>query len=128
VSAKKWERNEIANEQGWLSPLTGRSLLNKRLDTHHDVELWEGGLNVRANKVVLPIAEHIAVHLKRALDHNRNRETRKREWDTVTGRCRELTKIEMIEMKKVAYELTGKRIEVTRGGVHFVNVNVKIGS
>ena len=126
MSAKSWERNEIAEEQGWLSPVTGRSLLNKRIETHHDVELWEGGLDVRANKVVLPIAEHIAEHLKRALDHNRNQETRSREWDIVKGRCREMTKLEMIEMKKVTYELTRKRIKVTRGGVQFIGVNVKM--
>jgi hypothetical protein len=116
VPTKKEERLILVRKQGGISPLTGRLLAGKRLETHHDVELYQGGLNVRANKQALSIAEHLALHFRRSVDPNRDQETRQREQDLVRGRWKQLTVQEQREMVRVALELTGLRIRVTPKG------------
>jgi hypothetical protein len=110
VSVKKEERLMIVREQGGLSPLTGRPLVGQRLETHHIVELCEGGLNERSNKQALPITEHLAEHMLRSFDPRRNEEQRIRELDTVFGRLNELSLTEKKDLSELIYSFSGRKI------------------
>lgn len=112
MTTKKQERLEIINEQKGLSPLTGKPLENKRVETHHIKELWEGGSNFRSNKQALPISEHLAEHLLRSFDPGKDKDERVRELDIVLGRKHQLTRSEKSDFSDVVYLFSGRKIHI----------------
>lgn len=103
------KKNILATNQNNLSPISGRPLVG-RLEQHHVVERCEGGGNGVENLQLVPIADHLAEHWRRAYDPKLTPEEQQRELDTVLGRIDELSPEESRAMSDVFEQLTGNRV------------------
>jgi hypothetical protein len=113
MTTKAQERQILIERQNGLSPITGKPIAGKRLETDHIKRRADGGANSKQNEQALPIGEHIAKHMYRAIDISLPLRVRNQEMDTAYQRyLGQLSRDEKEEFADTMKVLTGSRVKL----------------
>lgn len=106
------QKEKLFERQRGVSTFTGKNLdmSQGRLEVHHIEERIDGGGNNLENLELLPKEEHLLRHYLKWLDGENPKEVRRREFDTATGRLRDLNDEELKTFYDLVEERTGVKV------------------
>lgn len=110
-SRSRQVKEELIKKQNGFSALTGRSLTGLRVERHHKIEKADGGNDSIGNQEVVTVAEHLYIHLSRALAAKSGSRRSLREMDIVFGRLKDLSAPEKTELSDLVEQRKGMKVK-----------------